>query len=331
MTDNYENMAANPLHLRLMMEGQGDSDMQAHMLDEGQPPKATSDPIIPLGQQASELTDSGPHPDPEASARRARSCDKSHKATDIKQCWNSLKFSIVGGKLSSNAQKFSKEASDCVYGIIDFLSARLDEINQTTKSTPIRTKQQEADNHQDIIFLKTLSKTLDGIPVELKIHIPEFKPIRDQILDCLQEDLLAVQSLCFSRINTMKKHAYLYRKAIDLLKCGKKTRQNEMIIIWEKALPDHLLQTSLDQDLNEDWQSTQESISEEMQRPSTLELGQKDANVTFVKSPVPISDLKDAGKSREDSTQNEEMRNLWVRDLSPKKCYQTVNGNQSSV
>ena len=143
MTDNYE----NPLHLQLMMEGQGDSDMQAQMLDESQPPKATSDPVIPLGQQTSKPTDSGPHPDPEASARRTRSCDKSHKATDIKQCWNSLKFSIVGGNLSSNAQKFSKEASDCVYAIIDFLSARLDEINQTTKSTPIRTKQQEVDNH----------------------------------------------------------------------------------------------------------------------------------------------------------------------------------------
>ena len=90
-----------------------------------------------------------------------------------------------------------------------------------------------------------------------------------------------------------------------------------MIISGEKALPDHLLQTSLDQGLNEDWQSTQESTSEEMQRPSTLELGQKDANVTFVKSPVPIRDLKDAGKRREDSTQNVEMRNLSVRDLSP--------------
>ena len=75
MTDNYEDMAANPLHLRLMMEGQGDSDTQAQMLDDSQPPKATSDLIIPLGQQTSEPTDSGPHPDPEASARRARNCD----------------------------------------------------------------------------------------------------------------------------------------------------------------------------------------------------------------------------------------------------------------
>ena len=90
-----------------------------------------------------------------------------------------------------------------------------------------------------------------------------------------------------------------------------------MIISGEKALPDHLLQTSLDQGLNEDWQSTQESTSEEMQRPSTLELGQKDANVTFVKSPVPIRDLKDAGKRKEDSTQSVEMRNLSVRELSP--------------
>ena len=79
MTDNYE----DPLPLQLIMEGQGDSDMQAQMLDESQPPKGTSDPIIPLGKQTSEPADSGPNPDPEDSARRARSCDKSRTSQHL--------------------------------------------------------------------------------------------------------------------------------------------------------------------------------------------------------------------------------------------------------
>ena len=69
MTNIYENVAAYPLHLQLIMEG--DSDMQAQMLDKSQPPKGTSDPIIPLGNQTSKPADTGPHPDPEVSARRA--------------------------------------------------------------------------------------------------------------------------------------------------------------------------------------------------------------------------------------------------------------------
>ena len=97
MTDNYEDMAADPLHLQLMMESQSDSNMQTQMPDETQPPKGTSEPVVSLGKQTSEPAATVPHPDPEASARRARSCDKSQKATGIRQCWNSLKFSIIEG------------------------------------------------------------------------------------------------------------------------------------------------------------------------------------------------------------------------------------------
>ena len=58
-----------PLHLQLIMKI--DSDIQAQMLDKSQPPKNTSDSIILLGNQTSKPADTGPHPDPEVSPRRA--------------------------------------------------------------------------------------------------------------------------------------------------------------------------------------------------------------------------------------------------------------------
>ena len=79
MTNIYQDVAADPLHLQLM---EGDSDIQAQMLDKSQPPKNTSDSIIPLGNQTSKPADTT-HPDFEASARRARNCDESQRASGI--------------------------------------------------------------------------------------------------------------------------------------------------------------------------------------------------------------------------------------------------------
>ena len=307
MSDNYEDMGANPLHLQLMMESQDGPNSDAQAASISNPPIDVSEPVIPSEDPASATTDH--HPAPGTSNKKTQPCDNSGKITDIKQCWGNLKFSIIEGRLSSTSQRFSKEASDCVLAIIDYFSARFEEINQTARSIPVRTKQQDEDNFQNLEFLKTLAKRLDSIPTELKIHIPELKPLREQILDVLYEDLMTVQSLCLNRMDMMKKSAKIYRKAIDQLKRGKKTRQSEMFISGERPLPDHLLQIDPGQ-----------SLDDSLERPRSLDVGQKDVNVTFVKSPPPIRSLEDTDKGREDGVQDVEMSNLSVHDrayLSP--------------
>ena len=262
MDDNYVEMASDPLHLQLMLDKRDDPDATIDPPTEAQPSLEAN--ATCQGALASDSHSGSPVPaasmeqlsntqSPEsqqaglgACSKEILDCNAPKGATDIKQCWDSLKFSIKEGRLSAIAETLSQDANDCVVTIINFFAARLNEINQTAKSLPIRTKQQEENNHQDLDFLRNLTKKLDEIPVELRIHIPEIKPLKDQIIDNLQEDLLSVQSLCYNRINLMRKHSKMYKKTIDHLKNLKKTRSTEMLILGEKPLPDRLIQTDVD-------------------------------------------------------------------------------------
>ena len=327
MDDNYEDMASNPLHLQLMMDKRDNADLATDPSTDTQPPidadttcqqeTSTSSshsgatiPAASVEQPSSTHASKDLHSELGACSKEVLDCSRSKVATDVKQCWDSLKFSIKEGKLSATAETFSKDASDCVMSIINFFAAQLNDINQTTISIPIRTKQEEDSNYQVLDFLKTLTKRLDEIPVELRIHIPEIKPLKDQILDNLQEDLFSLQSLCFNRINLMRKHSKMYKKTIDQLKNAKKTRSTEMLILGEKPLPDRLIQTDVDLSVEEILGGPKEPAVTSTEIPSVLELRPSKVGVTFAQTPIRITDLEETDIAGRAATQDIEMDNL---------------------
>ena len=327
MDDNYVDMASDPLHLQLMLERRDNPDSTANTPTDTQSPieldtTCQQDALASNSHSGSPIPAASTkqpsnvqtHKDQQAGlgacSKEVLGCSGSKGVTDIKQCWDRLKFSRKEGKLSDTAEFFSQDAKDCVMSIIDFFAARLNEINQTAKSLPIRTKQQEDNNYQDLNFLKTLTKSLDEIPVELIIHIPEIKPLKDQIIDNLQEDLFSLQSLCYNRINLLRKHSKMYRKTIDNLKNLKKTRSNEMMILGEKPLPDRLIQTDVDLSVDEDLGASKEPVVEEADISSALEPRPPKVGVTFAQTPTHITDLEEANKTGAVATQNIEMENL---------------------
>ena len=325
--DNYVEMAKDPLHLRLMLDKRDNPDSTVDPPTEARPPLETdttcqqdalaSDshsgspvPAASLEQPSDTYTPKNQQAELGACSKEVLDCNAAKGATDIKQCWDSLKFSIKEGRLSTLAETFSQDANDCVMSIINFFAARLNEINQTAKSLPIRTKQQEDNNNQDLDFLKNLTKKLDEIPVELRIHIPEIKPLKDQIIDSLQEDLFTLQSLCYNRINLMRKHSKMYRKTIDHLKNLKKTRSNEMLILGERPLPDRLIQTDVDLSADEILGGSKGSVLASTEAPSVLEPRPPRVGVTFSQTPTHITDLEGTSKTVKIVTQDIEMDDL---------------------
>ena len=221
--------------------------------------------------------------------------DDIKQVSDIKDCWNDLKLSIIRGKFSKTAEKFSKEANECTLQIIEYVAAKLGEINQTAKSIPIRSRIDKDKNHQDIEFLNNLIKGLDKIPDELKIYIPEHSPLKDQITDTLLEDLLTVQNLCCNRIKLLKRHSKSYDKVIERLKLGKKTRKNDLMISGEKPIPQYMLQ--IDPELSPEEVSAAQGTLEDgpPTRPANLDLEIQPIAENYLK-PHPRGRLKSYSK-----------------------------------
>ena len=258
MSDDYEVVATSPLHLELMLQApnqgatasqddQGCEIETSLTTPEPEPSKSSTQPekaSKTSRQQASSKESSSNRPN----SRSPSNCiyDDIKGASDIKACWNNLKLSIIAGDLSKTAKKFSEHAPESVLQIIDYTSARLEEINRTAKSIPIRTKNDKEKSQQDLEFLNSLLRNLDKVPDELKIYIPDHSPIRDQMIDVLLEDFLTVQKLCCNRIALLRKHIKSYDKAIEKLAEGKKTRNTDLIIAGEKPIPLHMLQIETD-------------------------------------------------------------------------------------
>ena len=225
MSDDYEVVTTSPLHLELMLQAPNQG-ATASQNDQGceietslttpEPTKSSTQPervTKTSKQQASSKESSSNRP----KSRSPSYCiyDDMKRASDIKSCWNDLKFSIVGGNLSKTAERFSEQAPESVLQIIDYTSARLEEINRTAKSIPIRAKNDKEKSQQDLEFLNSLLRNLDKVPDELKIYIPDHSPLRDQMTDILLEDFLTVQKLCCNRIALLRKHIKSYDKAIE--------------------------------------------------------------------------------------------------------------------
>ena len=152
MSDDYEVVTTSPLHLELMLQApnqgatasqndQGCEIETSLTTPEPEPSKSSTQPekaTKTSKQQASSKESSSNRP----KSRSPSYCiyDDMKRASDIKSCWNDLKFSIVGGNLSKTAEKFSEQAPESVLQIIDYTSARFEEINRTAKSIPIRAK-----------------------------------------------------------------------------------------------------------------------------------------------------------------------------------------------
>ena len=227
MSDDYEVVATSPLHLELMLQApnqgvtasqddQGCEIETSLTTPEPEPSKSSTQPekaSKTSRQQASSKESSSNRP----KSRSPSNCiyDDIKGASDIKGCWNNLKLSIIAGDLSKTAKKFSEHAPESVLQIIDYTSARLEEINRTAKSIPIRAKNDKEKSQQDLEFLNSLLRNLDKVPDELKIYIPDHSPIRDQMTDVLLEDFLTVQKLCCNRIALLRKHIKSYDKAIE--------------------------------------------------------------------------------------------------------------------
>ena len=145
MDDNYEDMASNPLHLQLMMDKRDNADLATDPSTDTQPPidadttcqqeTSTSSshsgatiPAASVEQPSSTHASKDLHSELGACSKEVLDCSRSKVATDVKQCWDSLKFSIKEGKLSATAETFSKDASDCVMSIINFFAAQLNDI-----------------------------------------------------------------------------------------------------------------------------------------------------------------------------------------------------------
>ena len=79
----------------ISLEAQDDPNSEIQTTSGTQPPVNIPEPVMFSEKPTSTTT--GPHPAPGISTKRTQSCDKSGKATDIKQYWNNLKFSIIEG------------------------------------------------------------------------------------------------------------------------------------------------------------------------------------------------------------------------------------------
>ena len=256
MSNDYESIVPDPLHLELMLQppdqgttvAQDDQgcEIETSLTTPTPPTSSTqSEGTAKTSKQQNNPRISGSNrPKGRAPTRTLSHCiyDDIKQVSDIKNCWNNLKISIVGGNLSKTAEKISEQAPESVLQIIDYISARLGEINQTIKSVPVRCKIDKEKSQQDLEFLNNLVKNLDTVPDELKIFIPDHSPLKDQITDTLLEDFLTVQKLCCNRSNLLRKHIKSYDKAIEKLKLGKKTRNTDLIIAGEKPIPQYLLQ-----------------------------------------------------------------------------------------